>query len=62
MIIGVLGVLLWLLVWAPWGSRARSRRMVYRREVPPDEVAPRRGYRAGGRYEDEVREDEYRDY
>ncbi|HEY7260822.1 MAG TPA: hypothetical protein VH589_04970 [Trebonia sp.] len=47
MVVGVLGVVLWLLVWAPWAPRARSRRTVYR-EVPPDEVPPAR------RYPDEV--------
>ena len=35
MVIGALGVVLWLLVWAPWAPRARSRRTVYREEVPP---------------------------
>jgi hypothetical protein len=36
MLVGALGVVLWLLVWAPWAPRARSRRTVYRREeVPP---------------------------
>jgi hypothetical protein len=34
MIVGGLGVVLWLLVWAPW---TRSRRPAYR-EPPPDEV------------------------
>jgi hypothetical protein len=33
MIVGVLGVVLWLVVWAPW---ARRRRSAYRE--PPDEV------------------------
>jgi hypothetical protein len=33
MIVGALGVVLWLVVWAPW---ARSRRSAYRE--PPDEV------------------------
>ena len=47
MVVGALGVVLWLLVWAPWAPRARSRRTVYR-EVPPDEVPPAR------RYPDEV--------
>ncbi len=53
MVIGVLGVVLWLLVFAPWAPRARSRRTVYRevppvvaptryREVPPDVVPPTR--------------------
>jgi hypothetical protein len=38
-LVGVLGVLLWLLIWAPWGYRRRSvyrgepPRNVYRREV-----------------------------
>ena len=48
MLVGALGVVLWLLVWAPWAPRGRSRRTVYREEVPPrravyrEEVAPRR--------------------
>ncbi len=51
MAVGVLGVLLWLVVWAPW---ARSRRAAYRRPLPPeDEVVPTRRYPAGSRYEDE---------
>ena len=32
MAVGALGVVLWLVVWAPW---ARSRRAAYRRPVPP---------------------------
>ena len=52
MAVGVLGVLLWLVVWAPWG--ARSRRTAYRREIPPDEeVVTRRRYPADRPYEDE---------
>jgi hypothetical protein len=60
MVVGVLGVVLWLLVWAPWAPRARSRRpvyrdevppRVYRDEVPPDEIPPARRYP----YEDEYR-------
>jgi hypothetical protein len=43
MLVGALGVVLWLLVWAPWAPRARSRRTVYR-EVPPAEVPPVRRY------------------
>jgi hypothetical protein len=66
MVVGVLGVVLWLLVWAPWAPRTRSRRRVYREpvyrdEVPPDEIPPAR------RYPDETTpirrypyEDEYR--
>ena len=61
MIAGVLGVALWLLVWAPWAPRARSRRTVYRREVPPGEVPPTRRYPADRTYEvDSQYEDEYR--
>ena len=31
MLVGVLGVVLWMVVWAPW---TRSRRTAYRREAP----------------------------
>jgi hypothetical protein len=55
MAVGILGVVLWLIVWAPWGARARSRRPVYRGEVPPDEVPPTRRYPVDGPYEDEYR-------
>jgi hypothetical protein len=55
MVVGVLGVALWLIVWAPWGARARSRRTVYREEVPPGEVPPTRRYPVDGPYEDEYR-------
>src|ERR1700754_11042 len=58
--VGVLGIVLWMLVWAPWAPRARSRRTVYREEVPPGEVPPpRRRYPADRVYADEY-EDEYR--
>ncbi len=61
MVVGVLGVALWLLVFAPWAPRARSRRTVYRREVPPEEVPPTRRYPADRNYEvDSTYEDEYR--
>ena len=61
MLVGILGVVLWLLVWAPWAPRARSRRTVYRREVPPDEVPPARRYPADRAYEVEsTTRDEYR--
>lgn len=59
MLVGVLGVLLWLVMWAPW---SRGRRTTYRsrtyREVPPDELPPdpvirTRGYPAESRYEEE---------
>ena len=57
--VGVLGIVLWMLVWAPWAPRARSRRTVYREEVPPGEMPPRRRYPADRVYADEY-EDEYR--
>jgi hypothetical protein len=61
MLVGVLGLVLWLAVWAPWGYR---RRTVYRREVPPDrvppdQVPPTRPYPGERPYADEY-EDEYR--
>jgi hypothetical protein len=49
MIVGVLGVLLWLVVWAP---RARSRRVAYRRPDPTEEVVTTRRYPADGPYDD----------
>ena len=65
MLVGALGVVLWLLVWAPWAPRARSRRTVYRegaaprravyREEVSDEVPPTRRYPVDGPYEDEYR-------
>ena len=49
MAVGALGVLLWLVVFAPW---ARSRRTGYRRQVPPEEeVVTTRRYPAD-RYDD----------
>ena len=55
MLVGVLGVVLWMVVWAPWssGRRPAYRReapayreeRVYREDVPADEI----------RYEDEYR-------
>jgi hypothetical protein len=50
MIVGVLGVVLWLVVWAPWASR---RRPVYRADAPADELPPDR-YPAD-RYQDGYR-------
>jgi hypothetical protein len=53
MAVGALGVLLWLVVWAPW---ARSRRAPGRPPVPPDEeVVTSRRYRAGDPYQDDYR-------
>jgi len=49
-LVGILGVVLWLAVWAPWGYR---RRTFYRHDVPPDQVPPT--YPAGRPYEDEYR-------
>jgi hypothetical protein len=60
-LVGVLGVVLWLVVWAPW---ARRRRVTYQREMPPPEAPPGRRYPVETRYEDDYRaspyEDEYR--
>jgi len=55
-LVGVLGVVLWMLIWAPWGYR---RRTVYRRQVPPAEMPPTRTYPEDRTYVDEYR-DEYR--
>jgi hypothetical protein len=41
MIVGALGVVLWLLVWAPWAPRARGRRVTYQEEVPANRVTYR---------------------
>jgi len=65
MVVGVLGVALWLLVRAPWAPRARSRR-VTRREVPdhglPTGRNPVGRYPAGHRYvvEDTYEDEDYR--
>lgn len=48
MVIGILGVVLWLVVWAPW---ARNRRAAYR--APADEVTTTRRYRADDPYQDQ---------
>jgi hypothetical protein len=64
MIVGVLGVVLWLVVSAPWDRRRqpayrddvpayREERAVYREDARTDEVPPPR-YSAG-RYQDECR-------
>jgi hypothetical protein len=52
MVVGILGVLLWLVVWAPW---ARNRSGAYRRELPPDEVPPTLRHPADSSYQDEYR-------
>ncbi len=63
MIVGVLGVVLWLVVSAPWGRRRRpayredapvyrEERAVYREDARTDEVPPPR---YSDRYQDEYR-------
>jgi hypothetical protein len=52
MVVGVLGVVLWLVVWAPW---SRSRRPAYRADAPADEVPPTDRYPADRHYQDEYR-------
>ena len=69
MIVGVLGVVLWLVVWAPWRRRPayrddgpayreepvyREERSVYRADAPADEIPPASRYPAD-RYQDEYR-------
>ena len=57
MLVGVLGVVLWMVVWAPW---ARRRRPAYRDEPPAyrDEPPVYREERAV--YREEPYQDEYR--
>ena len=70
MLVGVLGVVLWLVVWAPWAWR---RRPVYRDDAPVDREEPvyreeRSVYRADAptdevppaRYPADRYQDEYR--
>jgi hypothetical protein len=52
-LVGVLGVVLWMAVWAPW---TRSRRPAYRREVPV--VREERVYREDPAYR---RQPDYRE-
>jgi len=49
MLVGVLGVVLWLVVWAPW---TRGRRPAYREEPPPyrEEPPPYREHPPDYRY------------
>jgi FtsZ-interacting cell division protein ZipA len=66
MVVGVLGVVLWLVVWAPWSRSRRpvyrddapvyrEERSVYRADAPADEVPPADGYSADRHYQDEYR-------
>ena len=66
MVVGVLGVVLWLVVWAPWSRSRRpayrddapvyrEERSVYRADAPADEVRSADGYPADRHYQDEYR-------
>jgi hypothetical protein len=65
MLVGVLGVVLWMVVWAPWSRDRRSpayreeppaygEEPVYREDTPTDALPPRR-YPADHPYQDEHR-------
>src|ERR1700686_840476 len=55
MLVGVLGVVLWMVMWAPW---SRGRRTVYREQVPVYREEPvRREERAVYREEPVYREE-----
>jgi hypothetical protein len=66
-LVGIIGVVLWFVVWAPWGYRRRTvyrEQMpagdrVYRRRVSRGAVPPARAYPADQPYVDEY-EEEYR--
>ena len=66
MLVGVLGVVLWLVVWAPWSRSRRpayrneepvyrEERQVYRSDAPADEVPPTDRYPTDRYYQDEYR-------
>jgi hypothetical protein len=66
MVVGVLGVVLWMVVWAPWSRSRRpvyrdeppvyrEERAVYRTDTPADEVPPTDGYPVDSHYQDEYR-------
>jgi Domain of unknown function (DUF6458) len=59
MAVGVVGVLLWLVVWAP---RSRSRRSGYRADVPPGELPRGRLEQVSRARQDDPREGYYDDY
>ncbi len=61
MLVGVVGVVLWMVVWAPWtrsrrpayrdeAPAYREERRVYREEVRADEVPPAPDYPVDRRY------------
>ena len=70
MLVGLLGVVLWLVVWAPWSRERRpayrdapayreepvyrEERSVYRADAPADEFPPASRYPAD-RYQDDYR-------
>jgi len=47
MVVGVVGLIIWLIVWAPW---ARSRRSPYPPPPPLDEEERTAAYRGDERY------------
>ena len=66
MVVGVLGVVLWMVVWAPWSRSRRpvyrveppvyrEERAVYRTDTPADEVPPTDGYPVDRHYQVEFR-------
>jgi hypothetical protein len=66
MLVGVLGVVLWMVVWAPWNRSRRpayrdeepvyrEERSVYRADAPADEVPPTHRYPADRTYQDGYR-------
>jgi hypothetical protein len=66
MVVGVLGVVLWMVVWAPWSRSRRpvyrdeepvyrEERSVYRADDPADEIPPADRYPAGHPYHDGYR-------
>jgi heme/copper-type cytochrome/quinol oxidase subunit 2 len=57
MLVGVLGVVLWMIVWAPWTHR---RRAAYRDEPPPYRDEPPAYREERSVYRDEPYQDDYR--
>ena len=65
-VVGVLGVVLWMVVWAPWSRSRRpayrdeppayrEERSVYRTDAPADEIPPADRYPADRPYHGEYR-------